>query len=334
MKLKVFLLLNIFITTALLAASFILIEITLSSGEGISIKQHLSNLSWPFIKDHPFHAEETRDHWWLRTKPRATKPEVQYALDKSIVYDLDHWGFRVTPSNNDAKKHAIFLGCSMVFGDGIRDNETLPYHFAKKNKNFTPYNFAHSGASPSPILYFLNNNKLANFVNEKDGIIIFSFIDNHVNRALAAIDEYQNIAYHPLYKINGLNEVYMASKSVKQVDGALYYPKSIWSQTMTSKYFLKESHSEYEMNTFCSLMNSISNNLIENFPNSKIFLLKYPEISKLKIENCLSKDFKIIDLSNIPRPKKFNTHPDGFHPISEENEWLSEILINELNNYL
>ncbi|MFA6914111.1 MAG: hypothetical protein WCQ83_02795, partial [Endomicrobiia bacterium] len=49
----------------------------------------------------------------------------------NAIYNCYTNGLRYTKCNQKADKAYVFLGCSMVFGEGVNDNQTLPYYFSK-----------------------------------------------------------------------------------------------------------------------------------------------------------------------------------------------------------
>ena len=50
----------------------------------------------------------------------------------NVEYRADQFGRRITPtSQTAAKKFIALFGCSMTFGHGLHENETLPYYLGK-----------------------------------------------------------------------------------------------------------------------------------------------------------------------------------------------------------
>ena len=63
------------------------------------------------------------------------------------VYGISPEGIRVTPGDSarpDEGQTFVFFGGSYAFGEGLNDDETLPFYFA------SALGFAHPGPSPSP----------------------------------------------------------------------------------------------------------------------------------------------------------------------------------------
>lgn len=128
-------------------------------------------------------------------KTNILKPNIEVTsarkINEEIVYDVkyktDSNSFRFTPGNVNNTTY-IFLGCSYVFGEGVNDNETLPYYFSKK-LNFD-YNVINAGfrATGTDFAYtLLKSNKFNDFMNKKIDYIIYGFFDDHIYRNLSGI---------------------------------------------------------------------------------------------------------------------------------------------------
>ena len=66
----------------------------------------------------------------------------------NVLYASDKYSRRVSKNNKDsnlAQKHALFLGCSITFGEGINYKSTFPYLFEKNNSAYNAYNYGFSG---------------------------------------------------------------------------------------------------------------------------------------------------------------------------------------------
>jgi hypothetical protein len=62
-----------------------------------------------------------------------------------VLYTIGQDGFRYTPqSHRPSGKKAFFLGDSATFGEGLNDDQTLPFHWARLNPEYQVRNFAMS----------------------------------------------------------------------------------------------------------------------------------------------------------------------------------------------
>lgn len=88
---------------------------------------------------------------------------VKQADDGGLIYDVvysigrDH--FRITPGNGSGPQRVNFLGCSVTFGEGLNDDQTLPYYFAQRQRGVEVQNFAFSGYGPQQALAILQSGR-------------------------------------------------------------------------------------------------------------------------------------------------------------------------------
>ncbi len=96
---------------------------------------------------------------------------------------------------SDKKKHAIFLGCSFTFGQGLNYESTFPYLFERENPDYKSYNYGFSNYAPHEFCFFFD--KGVNIVNnvsvpQDSGFCMYSYIDDHLNRVFGSSDYLSN----------------------------------------------------------------------------------------------------------------------------------------------
>jgi hypothetical protein len=72
-----------------------------------------------------------------------------------VVYTIGPDGLRIAPPASDATLHGcvVFFGDSVTFGEGVNDDQTLPYQVGiKTDGRYKVYNFAFSGYGPHQML--------------------------------------------------------------------------------------------------------------------------------------------------------------------------------------
>ena len=73
-----------------------------------------------------------------------------------VVYSIGSDHLRITPASlASATGRVNFLGCSVAFGEGLRDDQTLPHYFAQLMVDVEAKNFAFSGYGPQQALAIL-----------------------------------------------------------------------------------------------------------------------------------------------------------------------------------
>jgi len=119
----------------------------------------------------------------------ATK-EVNGKTIYQAIYSIDRFSRRITPVKNKADKFLLFFGGSFTFGEGVNDNETLPYYVVKEANQYQPYNYGFHGYGPQEMLAKLESKNFASELTQKQGHLIYSFIDPHVERAAGSMYVY------------------------------------------------------------------------------------------------------------------------------------------------
>lgn len=138
------------------------------------------------------------DDWLGYTvRPEAKVTSIKKLGDETIykvAYSIDEFHRRMTPVDNavDRERFILFFGDSFVFGEGVQDNETLPYHVAELAPTYQCYNYGVSGYGPQQMLAKLQSDDLDTEISERKGIAIYVFIDAHVERAIGSMYVYNN----------------------------------------------------------------------------------------------------------------------------------------------
>lgn len=109
-----------------------------------------------------------------------------------VQYSIDTLGRRFTPGADAGPRSSFLLmfGCSVTFGEGVNDAETLPHFIAEQAPLVRPYNYGFHGYGPQQLLARLETQDLRAEVTEPEGSLVYLFIDAHVNRAIGSMVVY------------------------------------------------------------------------------------------------------------------------------------------------
>jgi len=105
------------------------------------------------------------------TYPGATVFDVYYTFDEN--------GIRNVPVSECIDNHAIFFGDSQAFGEGVNDDETLPFCFQKESK-YRSYNYAFPGHGIDNMLGWLKSDEFKNRFKNKSGEIFYIYRDDSI----------------------------------------------------------------------------------------------------------------------------------------------------------
>ncbi|NLV40772.1 MAG: hypothetical protein GXY15_06045 [Candidatus Hydrogenedentes bacterium] len=124
-----------------------------------------------------------------RVLPRNSTVRLHVRWGEKLIYDVtaetDDAGRRVTPCDRQEggeSNIAAFFGCSMTFGQGVRDEETLPARFCAHAPEWRAFNYGVSGYGPQHMwLQICEKNVLGEF-SARRGVVVYSFLGHHLER--------------------------------------------------------------------------------------------------------------------------------------------------------
>ncbi len=130
--------------------------------------------------------------------PGAVVTATQTVGDRLIYrvrYAIDDRGRRPVPLADAAARpqFALFFGGSFIFGDGLADEEQLPYHLGQIAPSYAPYNFGVSGYGPNQALAQLQFQNLPAEVAQPRGIAIYTYICAHISRVAGTMERVNGV---------------------------------------------------------------------------------------------------------------------------------------------
>lgn len=121
-----------------------------------------------------------------------------------VHYNFDHFSKRITPKLSDhSDEYALFFGCSIAFGYGLNNDETMPFYY-QKNGGISAYNFGYNGHGTNHMLARLELNYLREQVKENNGVAYYIFFEDHIQRAIGTMHRYTSWLHDaPYYQKKG-----------------------------------------------------------------------------------------------------------------------------------
>jgi len=256
----------------------------------------------------------------------------------NTVYTTDDYGRRIVPEhseNREKKFFALFFGCSYTFGEGLQDNETLPFYYSLFQPSVKPYNYGLSGYGPQQMLEHLKRENIKDEIAEQQGILIYIFIDHHINRVIGTMRSYSLWAdimpYYVLDQSNNLvrkgsfrtgrpllNKLYWLlnrSQVVKALN--LDYPRINKKHfELTARMFLESQKLFYK-----------------KFGSDKYYILFYPGSRYVQNLKPYLQKFGIsyLDYSGLFNPSDPQYHiPSDVHPNSHALKLIAEKIAQDI----
>lgn len=248
--------------------------------------------------------------------------------------ELDSWGLRRTTNQTQASYpyFLLMMGDSFTLGQGITHDATTASILQKRMPEFRVYNHGTGGSHPGAQILRFRAPESKRSVLENKGVAIFVIIDGMVNRAVGSIETANYISHYPKF---------VATTNQLQYVGTFFEHEPVWAylkyQIAASPLLrpllpVKSPLSTEQFNLFCRMLQELQFTLKQTFPLVEFHAVLYPSDSKIFARNnCLANyEVSYTDYSALERPKKFRTHPDGWHPTKAENEWFSDLLLRNV----
>lgn len=256
-----------------------------------------------------------------------------------VHYSIDHLNKRITPGFDSTKKnYALFFGCSIGFGYGLEDDQTLAYQVQEQGESINSYNFAISGTGTNHMLAEIQYRDLSKQVAEKDGCGYYIFFWDHIYRAIGTMTRYTEwLHLAPYYKMqNGKLKREKLFKDGRPFVSDMY--ERLY-QTNIVKYFeldlpLKLNDSHFDLVT--EMVLETKREYEKQFGNDKFYLVIYPNYVAYTPEQMQifksylkKKKIKFIDLSHKIVYQGKYTLPGDAHPNAGTNKLIAKYLLQE-----
>jgi hypothetical protein len=270
------------------------------------------------------------------------KDERTGATLYDVIYTLDAWGYRVTPVESARRRHQFigFLGCSVTFGEGVRDGETMPYYIGRLAKRFQPYNYGWRGGGPAEALRMFEERDVAAKIPQRLGLWVYTFIDDHVERTIGAS---KVIAWGP-------SKPYYEPTA----DGTFVYRGTfaeVWPWRTKAFGLLHRSHivqafnvsipriTDRHLDQTADLVGALATAVRRQFPDSEFRVLLYPGARRAKAmaERLRVRGLRVLDYAALFRAVRRESPdaplkiPDDGHPTPLAYRLLAEALVRDLH---
>jgi len=284
---------------------------------------------------------------FVRTEPLGYKnPPNARAVERmslsgreifNVTYTTDSHSRRVTPFRNtrQARKFILFFGCSFTFGQGVEDEETLPFFVGQLAPDYEPYNYGVIGYGPQQVLIKLEDTTLRREIEQDEGILIYTFIHDHVYRVIGTINHHGR--ERPYYVLDANGDLQRKGDMVSGRPGiALWY----WlvGKSQTAQYFQLGFNwriTEDDIRLTARIIVEAHNAFSSMFNHSKFYVLMYPNPASHSRKELIplfeAAGVKVIDYSELfdPSDPAFRIEGDP-HPTPKAYQMVAAKLTRDL----
>ncbi len=107
-----------------------------------------------------------------------------------VTYTIDSDGLRIAPPLKAAvaTSSVVFFGCSFTFGEGLQDDQTMPYQVGVQSGGQYPiYSFSFHGYAPNQMLAAIESGKVRQTVQRPPRTIIYTALPDHIARVAGKV---------------------------------------------------------------------------------------------------------------------------------------------------
>jgi hypothetical protein len=260
------------------------------------------------------------------------------------TYTIDALGRRVTPveAPSDRRKFMLFFGCSFVFGEGLNDDQTLPYFIARGARCYTPYNYAFIGYGPQQTATVLQDGRIKSQVHEHRGLALYGFMGEpgtgHIDRAIGALAVFDWTRYFPFYHLDDAGELRRDGNFVTGRPVRSWAFKVLTRSTMVRLLGLNYPVrlNDDHIRLTATIIAESDKAFRKEFPEAEgFFVVIFPgaerrSCQKLK-EILEEKRVGVLDYSQAGEfgAEDYRIESDG-HPSEKWNRRLAQIIVNDL----
>ena len=254
-------------------------------------------------------------------------------IDSNVINTIDSFSRRITYRQNAATKHLIVLGCSYTYGQGLNDRESFPYIISERSHDYQAYNYALPGYGAHQIVSIFDK-PIEQEIEQDTGVLIYFFIDHHLNRLIRDLTTIRYNFYTPYYKLDKNNELINYGFYYKYrplytrfVLGLATYPRIISAAIkLEQKYRNLNTTENYKL--LAKVVAASKTAYLEKFPNGRYYVAIFPtedNRSKVYFER---EGINVLDLSNKIDLGKINgRQQDGYHPNVIGSKAIAELVL-------
>ncbi len=259
----------------------------------------------------------------------------------NVKSSIDKNSLRITPNHNpEHNQFALFFGCSIAYGEGLNDNETLPYQFQENSSNYNSYNFAYPGYGTNHMLARMEYQNLSDNVTEKNGVAFYIFFWDHIYRAIGAMQHYCGWASNAPYYTLEDNQL-IRKKKFKNGRYAISKTYELIHQSNIVKKFKLDFPIELNAehyNLISEIILQSKETYKQQFGNDKFYVVFYPSYTNYTKEQLnqfqsylKTKNIDYLDLNDLMTYGPEHTLGGDPHPNANTNKVISKELLNRID---
>ncbi len=192
-------------------------------------------------------------------------------------YPIFQERFRTPCGVNFVKKPIIIFGCSVAYGEYLKNEETFSYMLSKLTKR-PVYNFAFSGFGLQHMLFQLQNEKETDKINNPK-MVIFLFTEDHIRRI--NLESFSPLDKELYLKYEKHNNSLVEKKQHSFCLDKLYLTRSLKYYMAIKDYNENMNSKRYEDLILLHILES-QKIIAKKYPEAELVILFYEPTTKEK----------------------------------------------------
>jgi len=255
----------------------------------------------------------------------------------NVTYLTDSLSRRITPANKSGAKtrFILFFGCSYTFGFGVADDATLPSQVGQLAPAYKSYNYGVIGYGSQHVMLKLQDPKLRGEIEEKEGVLVYLFIDDHINRVIGIMNHHGREM--PYYTLDARGELQRNGDMVSGRPG-----RSLWfwllRRSQMAAFFqlgMATNISDEDIGLTTKIIEEARNSFCRTFRRSQFYVLLYPD-SGSRFRPSIKKHLERVQVQYLDYTELFDPNTAGLrleadnHPTPKAHRLVGEQLVRDL----
>jgi hypothetical protein len=162
-------------------------------GASLTRKNEIQTREWSLRGGDYYVADAARGYAVGPDVKKRVKKTLEDKVIYDVVYSTNGQGLRIAPHDvkethqerSEVFQNVIFLGDSFIFGEGLNDEETIPYLFEElSGGQCRTYNFGFHGYGAQQMLRIIETGLLDKTVsNQQPMVVVYGALLQHIERA-------------------------------------------------------------------------------------------------------------------------------------------------------
>jgi hypothetical protein len=275
----------------------------------------------------------------IKGKSVTSEKYFEERLIYDVVYSIDEKGLRVSPPHEPGESNEciLFFGGSLAFGEGVNDNEAMPYLVGTKS-NYRVLNFGFHGYGPHQMLASLGKGLVENIVDCEPKYAIYVAIIPHIARSAG----YSSWDRHgPRYVMDADGSVSFVGH-IDEQEVSLFL-EQIKKSFIYKRYFtIKTSFSKADIDLFIGIVQASRNAFLKQYPGGEFHVLlwgkpveAYYKYYPLVLNGMRSRGIQVHQINDLLTGDKslyeINKHDKHFNPMALERiaDYVVDHILNE-----